>query len=98
MNTITSPINRSESGAAVTNLQDALLFLLQNAPALLPGTERPALIAGLTKERLTQIYGDRSQFLVKYVIATAKMLDSKFLLVDDARDVITEALGVSVAP
>ena len=51
-----------------------------------------------TPERLAQIYGDRSQFLVKYVIATAKMLDTKFLLVDDANDVITEALGVNVGP
>jgi hypothetical protein len=49
-----------------------------------------------TPDQLTQIYGDRSNFLVKYVIATGQMLKSKFLLADDAPDVINEALAVQV--
>ncbi len=47
-------------------------------------------------DQLTQIYGDRANYLVKYVIATGQMLKSKFLLPDDAPDVINEALAVTI--
>ncbi len=47
-------------------------------------------------EQLTQIYGNQANFLVRYVIATGQMLKSKFLLDDDAPDVINEALAVHV--
>lgn len=49
-----------------------------------------------TPEQLTQVYGDRANFLGKYVIATAGMLNTKFLLPDDAADVVNEAIAVDV--
>ncbi len=47
-------------------------------------------------DQLAQIYGNRANFLVRYVVATGQMLKAKFLLKDDAPDVINEALAVQV--
>lgn len=51
------PIRRGAQGAAVANLQDALLFWLGKQTAL-PDGDRRALEQGLTAERRDQVYKD----------------------------------------
>lgn len=58
MESITAQIKNGERGSAVANLQTALLFLLEKAPAIVPDTERSSLIDGLRRERAGQTYGD----------------------------------------
>ncbi len=55
---ITAPNKKGDQGAAVASLQDALLFLLEKAPTIVPDTERASLIDGLRRERSAQTYAD----------------------------------------
>lgn len=65
----------------------------------------PGLFCGLfgvttpfTPQQLTNLYGTQTNYTVQFVIATARMLDSKFLLTDDAVDMIMETQNVAIGP
>jgi hypothetical protein len=56
-------IGPNSSGDAITNLQDALLLLLEKGTIRVPGAEQ-AIRDGLRRERLEQVYGDTTLTMV----------------------------------
>ena len=49
-------------------------------------------------QQLTNLYGTQVNYTFRFVVATARMLDSKFLLTDDAVDMIMETQNVAIGP